>query len=115
MGGAGGPSGAGVSVVWAQGPIVLTARGTLKLAMELTPGEIVLVDELVPIRWGPRRYLVSADELSAFVEAVRQGDEPRSTTAGEFLLRRGDWNLRVTGEPVIPVNVPTMPILELKP
>lgn len=43
---------------------------------------------LVPIHWGPRRYLVPEREFAEFASAINHGMEPASP--GMFLLRMGD-------------------------
>lgn len=43
--------------------------------------------ELVPIQWGPRSYLVSTDDIIGFCNNVNQGTEPRKGAHGLYLLR----------------------------
>ncbi len=58
--------------------------------------------ELVPVRWGSRHYLLRAEQLHAFVIAVKLGEEPRDRVTGEFLLRKGDEDRSVAGLPELP-------------
>ncbi len=74
----------------AAGTIVTSTQDTLKLAMELSPGNIVLVEELVPLHWGARRYLVTVEQYDGFLAAVDAGTEPRTTLAGPYYLRESD-------------------------
>lgn len=57
---------------------------------------------LVPVRWGERHYLLSADKLLDFVDQIQFGDEPRSRGDGA-LLRFGDECRRATGLPTLPM------------
>ena len=59
-------------------------------------------EELIPVTWGLRRYLIPADKIIDFCNAVNEGDEPRTSVFGNFLLRRGDEKLQVRGLPDIP-------------
>ena len=58
-----------------------------------------IASDLVLIRWGERRYLVPADEVAEFCNAVNSGGEPRSHAYGRFLLRDKDWEKKVEGTP----------------
>lgn len=64
-----------------------------------------LAPELLPVAWGPRRYLVPADDVIGFCNEVNGGAEPRQGVHGTFLLRRGDEALAVAGEPALPPDV----------
>jgi hypothetical protein len=55
--------------------------------------------DLVPVTWGPRRYLIPRARTGAFCNAVNRGSEPRKTVHGGFLLRRGDENTTAFGRP----------------
>lgn len=61
-------------------------------------------EELVPVRWGERHYLIEPAELPAFASAVNAGLEPRSNLHGPFLLRRGDEARAVVGKPEVPAE-----------
>ena len=81
---------------------VTEARGLVVLEPELPnkKGEFAGIDEeLVPVSWGERRYLVAAARLGDFCNAVNGGSEPREGLHGMFLLRRGDETKPVTGQP----------------
>ena len=47
---------------------------------------------LVPVRWGPRRYLVRSESLSAFCNSIAEGSEPRGVEGGWEFLRVGDYD-----------------------
>ena len=53
------------------------------------------------VRWGSREYLIEPREMLSFASAINAGFEPRSTAAGDFLLREGDWELPIAGSPEI--------------
>lgn len=59
---------------------------------------------LLPVRWGERHYLIDADHVVDFTNAINAGTEPRPSSwfGGSFLLRRGDESKAVTGEPNLP-------------
>ena len=38
----------------------------------------------------------------AFCSLVNEGLEPRSNVHGRFYLRKGDWEKKVTGLPIVP-------------
>lgn len=61
-----------------------------------------IAGEMVRIPWGDRRYLVPADEVAEFCNAVNSGDEPRTGAHGRFLLRDKDWEKKVEGNPKLP-------------
>jgi hypothetical protein len=61
-----------------------------------------IAPELVPVRWGTRRYLVPADDLVGFCNDVNSGSEPRDWLVGSYFLRRGDEKKMVRGRPDIP-------------
>lgn len=72
-------------------------------------------EQLLPVRWGARLYLMNEDDLRGFCNAVNAGVEPRGGDEdptyspflrgayfGSFFLRAGDENRKVTGEPQLP-------------
>jgi hypothetical protein len=61
-------------------------------------------DEVVPVRWGTRRYLVPGSRMLDFVNAINHGDEPRGRVHGQFLLARGDEAKPATGVPALPTR-----------
>jgi hypothetical protein len=63
-----------------------------------------IAPEFVPVSWGPRRYLVPADDLVSFCNDINQGREPRTSSHGSQLLRRGDEKKSVTGFPKVPAE-----------
>jgi hypothetical protein len=58
--------------------------------------------ELVPIRWGERRYLVPTERMDAFCSDVNSGWEPRDEMDGAYLLRCGDAAKPAIGMPLVP-------------
>jgi hypothetical protein len=73
------------------GDLILWPENPLKRAMARV---------FLPVKWGPRSYLVPTDKLQEFCEAICRGDEPRSESPGEFYLRGVDE--RVAGIPELP-------------
>ncbi|HKO56856.1 MAG TPA: hypothetical protein VJ276_13360 [Thermoanaerobaculia bacterium] len=58
--------------------------------------------EYVVVRWGPRTYLVEAEEVVAFCNLINQKWEPRDESFGMVYLRDHDWDLLATGRPQLP-------------
>jgi len=58
--------------------------------------------QLLPIRWGERHYLIDVDRILTFCNDVNRGSEPRNGPHGSNLLRDGDCSLPVTGLPDVP-------------
>lgn len=81
------------------GEVFETRSNTLRLALKLGEGQVVLFGEFLPVSWGSRRYLVHVDERNAFEDAVAKGLEPRRTAEGAFYMGQGDENRAATGEP----------------
>jgi hypothetical protein len=61
-----------------------------------------IAPEFIPVAWGPRRYLIPADDVVGFCNEVNEGREPRDGSYGSYLLRNGDENLPATGVPTLP-------------
>lgn len=61
-----------------------------------------IATDLVPIPWGPRRYLVPLDAVADFCNSVNAGYEPRTGGWGRHLLRVGDETKPVKGPPEVP-------------
>jgi hypothetical protein len=57
-----------------------------KLPNEHKPFEGIS-QEFLPIVWGDRHYLIAAEEVVKFANAVNAGFEPREGAWGTFLLR----------------------------
>ncbi len=58
-------------------------------------------NELVPVRWGQRRYLINAEMVAGFCDSIKQGWEPRdSVIGGPYYLRKGDWDRYAIGRPI---------------
>jgi hypothetical protein len=64
-----------------------------------------LANELVPIAWGERKYLVPSEKLVDFCNQVNEGREPRRRIYGFCLLRIGDEKKKVVGLPSVPKPV----------
>jgi hypothetical protein len=61
-------------------------------------------DELIPVKWGERLYLMHRDSMIEFCNAINLGLEPRSSLGtdwylGSFYLQNGDENKPATGKP----------------
>ena len=61
-----------------------------------------IAEEFVPIAWGDRKYLVPADDIVGFCNAVNDGFQSRKGMHGFYLLRRGDEEKEVKGFPAVP-------------
>lgn len=55
--------------------------------------------QLNVVTWGERLYLVPRGEFPQFLNAARDGREPRRSAFGPYLLRERDWEKSVTGWP----------------
>ena len=55
-----------------------------------------------PVRWGKRVYLLTAEDIPGFCNAVNLGEEPRKTAYGRFYLGEGQWKKPVKGSPTLP-------------
>ncbi len=61
-----------------------------------------IAEELIPIAWGNRMYLVPSDDIVGFCNHVNEGLEPRNRLSGSYLLQVGDQKKKVTGFPNVP-------------
>jgi hypothetical protein len=61
-----------------------------------------LLNDLVRVKWGKRRYLVAREQGIAFCNAVNLGEEPRNNEYGDFALGEGQETVSVTGLPEVP-------------
>ena len=88
--------------------------GKLRLSLSL-PYEKYLgfAKELIPVAWGERKYLISADTMIFFCNQINDRMEPRNEVHGFCLLRRGDEKKEVVGFPTIPQEF--KPYLRAKP
>jgi hypothetical protein len=86
---------------------VVEANGKIRLVPKL-PNERKpfegIATEFLPIVWGDRHYLIAADEVVEFANAVNAGFEPREGMWGRFLLRREDVSKSATGSPSLPLQ-----------
>jgi hypothetical protein len=64
--------------------------------------ELEFARDVLPVRWGSRRYLVSTDELVRFASEINLGFEPRPFMQGTFALVEGDEHRGVSGLPDLP-------------
>lgn len=86
---------------------VLFEDGIVKLAFKYRNhrgGFHGIAPEFYPVRWGDRHYLVPSDGVVEFCNAVNSGLEPRAFFCARFLLRRGDQEKGVEGEPALPAQ-----------
>lgn len=81
-------------------------NGRLKLVFMLPsdPTFHPIAEELVPIAWGSRHYLITPTEMVGFCNEVNSGREPRNGIHGMYLLRRGDDARAVDGLPTVPAE-----------
>jgi hypothetical protein len=64
-----------------------------------------IAPELLPVLWGERHYLIPADNIVQFTNAINAGTEPGSLFGGRssyFLLRLGDEKKKTEGQPSLP-------------
>ncbi len=66
-------------------------------------------DELVPVKWGERLYLMHKESLIEFCNAINLGLEPRRDLGaewylGSFYLREGDEKRSASGPPSLPTD-----------
>jgi hypothetical protein len=87
---------------------VVEEGGIIKLLTERPPENRESwksVIEMLPVRWGERHYLIPADEIIEFCNAVNSGWEPdRMFFGSHFLLRRGDEKKEIVGDPGVPMQ-----------
>jgi len=67
-------------------------------------------DELIPVKWGERLYLMHQGSLREFCNAINLGVEPRSRLGtdsylGMFYLRNGDENKSTSGHPTLSTDL----------
>jgi len=89
---------------------------TLKLSFAFDVAEGYIgnyANEYMPIRWGERIYLIRADGIIEFCNAINSRTEPRTGVYGRFLLRREDEKKEAKGKPQLPEKF--MPYLLDKP
>lgn len=81
------------------------AEGHIKVTWTIqNPDSLPMSAEYLPIRWGPRHYLVPPEDVLEFCLAARTGREPRKQARGLFLLRVGDAEQPVEGSPELPAR-----------
>jgi len=86
---------------------VTPTNGHLRLSFTFTnkhEGFEGIADELIPIRWGERTYLVPTSDVVGFCNEVNGGSEPRNQIHGRYLLRRGDETKSATNNPTLPAE-----------
>jgi len=83
---------------------VAWTNGCMRLlfTFENKPGFGGIAPEFTPIGWQSRHYLVPADDIVGFCNAVNEGQEPRADVHGRYLLRKGDEKKLATGFPEVP-------------
>jgi hypothetical protein len=85
-------------VVWTDQKILL------RFTYPNNPDGIGFPGELIPVRWSARHYLIPANKMIEFANAVNRKSEPRNRAWGTFLLKRGDEKKRVPGVPTLPAE-----------
>jgi hypothetical protein len=60
-----------------------------------------IAPEFIPVAWGPRRYLIPADDVIGFCNGINHGMESRLGSR-RYLLRQGDEEKKVDGFPKVP-------------
>ena len=63
-----------------------------------------IAPELIPVLWGERHYLIPSDGVVEFANAINAGFEPRNRGSSSFLLKDGDEERPVRGQPSIPAQ-----------
>jgi hypothetical protein len=89
------------------GTVLSTERGSLKLHYtddDERKDYWRVPDELVPIAWGNRRYLIPSDEVVEFCNSINAQHEPRPRMHGMYFLREGDHEKPVHGPPELPAQ-----------
>lgn len=62
----------------------------------------VASEELIPVRWGERIYLIRKEKMVEFCSYINLGWEPRNKVYGHYYLRREDWKKPSKGRPHVP-------------
>jgi len=85
---------------------VVEADGRIRLVFALPnePKGVGIRPEFFPVLWGERHYLISADQLVRFANAINAGFEPRKGPSGRFLLKAGDHLKATRGDPNLPAE-----------
>ena len=86
---------------------VVEVDGKIKLVPKFpneAKGSQSIPTELLPIVWGNRHYLIPANGVVEFTNAINAGFEPRKGIHGSILLRRGDEFLAARDQPNIPAE-----------
>ena len=63
---------------------------------------IGVAEELIPVPWGNRNYLIPKDDVVGFCNEINSGNEPRTGFYGNYLMRSGDEEKKVVGWPDLP-------------
>lgn len=97
------------------GEVVPTKHGSLRLVFRFEnnrDGFRGVAPELIPVPWGERQYLVRADDVVGFCNAINSGHEPRDDRHGLHFLRPGDGKKPATGAPGLPERYRTYLLAE---
>lgn len=89
------------------GAVVEGSDGVIRISF-VAPNHMkypYLTDELVPVAWGERQYLIPIDRIAEFVSAINHGEEPRHSDRERFLLRAGDAKKPVPGLPALSLEM----------
>lgn len=66
-----------------------------------TTDDFCCAQDVMPVIWGQRRYIVVTSQVAYFCEDIRQGWEPRTEINGPYYLRQGDWEKPAYGAPIL--------------
>ncbi len=69
------------------GDIIVTPQGRLRLALELSPGNVISAGEYAPMVRDNKRYLLPADGLETFEKAAADGLQPQELVEGGFFVQ----------------------------
>jgi len=85
------------------GSVTLT-NGLISLSFthQNSPGFGGIAPRFIPVPWTSRHYLVPADDVIGFCNAVNAGEEPRTDLHGRYLLRSADEKKEAKGFPEVP-------------
>jgi hypothetical protein len=61
-----------------------------------------IAEQLLPVSWVSREYLIPSHDMIGFCNEVNEGSEPRENEHGNYLLRVGDEEKKASGFPSVP-------------
>jgi hypothetical protein len=84
---------------------VTEIKGRLRLSFTFAnkpKGFMGIAEQFIPVSWGDRKYLIPADDVVGFCNAMNGGREPRKKVHGFYLLRFADEKKEAKGLPLLP-------------